>query len=679
MTPDTPLQKIQQTITAGHFQAALTDLRPLLQDNPSPEALYMQAVCLRYLNRFQEAHTVLNELKQLRPEHGRAYQEEGHLFRDTGDLAAAATAYRRACRYNPALLAAWKSLAAALRRLGAADEAAAAEAQLERLRNLPEVLVAVTDLIAQKKLLKAEDLVRQFLRRHPRHVEAMRLLADIGVKLSVLDDAEYLLESACEFEPDNIQARIDYTQVLRKRQKFAAARAQAKLLLDKHPGRPAFQSLYAVECMHGGDFDEAIAMFDKVLAALPGDPITLTSRGHASKTKGDFHGAVAAYRDALRSRPDHGEAYYALANLKTYRFLDTEIAAMNRQSDNADLSFLDRVYLRFALGKACEDRGEFAQSFQHYAEGNRLKKAQSRYSAEQTRGEFEAQIATCDAAFFAARRDCGHPAPDPIFIVGLPRAGSTLLEQILASHSRVDGTLELPNVLALTHRLRRGEGLRRGENSQSGEEGARRGGSIAAQSRYPRILSELDAAAFAAFGKAYIEDTRIHRKQAPFFIDKMPNNFRHLGLIALMLPRAKIIDARRHPMACCFSGFRQLFAEGQEFSYSLADIGAYYRDYTRLMAHWNRVLPGRVLTVSHEDVVADLEGQARRMLDFCGLPFEPACLEYHKTKRDIRTPSSEQVRRPIFTSGLDNWKNFAPWLQPLKEALGAEVRGDWGI
>ncbi|MGI9322711.1 MAG: sulfotransferase, partial [Pseudomonadales bacterium] len=375
----------------------------------------------------------------------------------------------------------------------------------------------------------------------------------------------------------------------------------------------------------------------------------------ACKTMGNFDGAVQDYRAALSSQtanqPAHGEAYYSLANLKTYRFQDDEITAMRQQADNANLSYLDRVYLAFALGKACEDRGEFEESFRHYATGNQLKKAQSRYSAEQMTQALQAQMQVCSADFFAARQGYGHQAPDPIFILGLPRAGSTLLEQILASHSQVDGTLELPNILALANKLGRGE-------------------KITGESKYPNVLTEVSAADCERFGAEYLHDTRIHRQGAPFFIDKMPNNFRHIGLIKLILPNAKIIDARRHPMACCFSGFRQLFAEGQEFSYSLGDLGAYYRDYVELMTHWDKVLPGQVLTVNHEDVVDDLEGQVRRILDYCGVPFEQACLEFYKTERNVRTPSSEQVRQPIFSSGVDDWRNYEAWLGPLRDALG---------
>ena len=649
-------QAVRGQIGAGQFAEALAGAEALLAaDAGDHDALYMKAVCLRYLRRFEAGFAALQELKRLTPENGRAHQEEGHLLRDSGNQAAAVVAYRRACQCNPALTAAWKSLAAALEGQGREGEASQARAELTRLEQLPKPLLAAMDLIAQGKLLKAEDLVRQFLRKSPRHVEAMRLLADIGLKLGVLDDAEYLLESACEFEPDHVRARVDYIQALRKRQKFAKAKAEARRLLDAQPQNPSFQSLYAVEAMHSGDFQEALAMFGKVLERLPGDPSTLTSKGHACKTLGDFDGAVAAYREALASQPSHGEAYYSLANLKTYEFTPEETAAMQQQAASPSLAYMDRVYLAFAQGKAAEDKGDFEASFRHYAEGNQLKKAQSRYTSDAISREFDEQIAVCNAAFFKKRKGWGHQAPDPIFILGLPRAGSTLLEQILSSHSQVDGTLELPNILALASRLRRGQ-------------------KISAASKYPAALPALKAADFARFGEDFIKDTRIHRQQAPFFIDKMPNNFRHIGLIHLMLPNAKIIDARRHPMACCFSAFRQLFAEGQEFSYALADLGAYYRDYVRLMAHWNQMLPGRILTVQHEEVVEDLEGQVRRLLTHCGLPFEPACLAYHETERAVRTPSSEQVRQPIFREGLDLWQDFEPWLAPLKEALGAEIR-----
>jgi len=645
------LGSIQGKVVAKRFDDALTDLAGVLEADPENiEALYMSAVCRRYKTDFQPALELLAQLKVVAPEHGRAHQEEGHTFRDMGQADDALLAYSRACRFNPALEASWQGQLKILADKGMERQTVQVRAQIERLHDLPPTLVGVMDLIAQGRLLKAEEFCRQFLLKVPQHVEGMRLLADIGMRLGVLDDAEFLLESALKFEPDNVQIRIDYIQALRKRQKFQQALEQAKQLLATSPQNPQFQSLFGVESMQTGDYDAALAAFDDVLKKIPGDPVTLTSKGHAYKTCGDYDSAIGSYHAALASQPQYGEAYYSLANLKIYAFSDDEFKDMRAQEGNSNLSHIDRVYLCFALGKAYEDRGDFETSFKYYERGNRLKKSQGRYSAEQMSADLKAQRDLCTADLFARRSGVGHDAPDPIFVLGLPRTGSTLLEQILSSHSQVDGTLELPNILSLSQRLRR-----RGRQSDA--------------SGYPEILLELSEAELEQFGKQYIDDTRIHRRDAPFFIDKMPNNFRHIGLIHLILPNAKIIDARRQPMACCFSGFKQLFAEGQEFTYGLEEVGAYYRDYVQLMDHWDDVLPGKVLRVQYEDVVANIDTQVRRMLDYCGLPFEEACVNFHQTERSVRTPSSEQVRQPIFKSGLEQWRHFEPWLGPLKDAL----------
>ncbi|WP_308368492.1 MULTISPECIES: sulfotransferase [unclassified Microbulbifer] len=653
--PESVLSSIQQKIQAGQFDSALADLSQYLAQHPDEtEALYMSAVCHRYQGSFEAASACLARVKALAPDHGRAHQEEGHLYRRMGALDEALAAYSRACQINPVLEASWRAQWEILQQQGREAEAIPIRAQLERLRKLPKVLVAVTDLIAQGKLQKAEKLCRQFLEKVPHHIEAMRLLADIGLRLGVLEDAEFLLESAVQFSPDNVQVRMDYIQALRKRQKFQKALNEAKHLLDQAPDNVQFKSLFAIESLQVGDYETALRVFDEVLDRVPGDANTLTSKGHALKTCGRFDEAVGCYKAALANRPHHGEAYFSLANLKVYTFSDREVEQMLQLEQKANLTHMQRVYLCFALGKAYEDRREYALAFEHYTRGNQLKKAQSRYRAEQLSEDMQAQHRVCTRALFESRASTGHPAPDPIFIVGLPRAGSTLLEQILSSHSQVDGTLELPNILSLSQRLRR--------LSREGQEPG-----------YPEILQHLSDAELAQLGEEYLHDTRIHRRGAPFFIDKMPNNFRHIGLIKLILPNAKIIDARRHPMACCFSGYKQLFAEGQEFSYDLRDLGQYYRDYVELMDHWDAVLPGFVLRVQHEDVVADLETQVRRMLEFCQLPFEQACLEFHKTERNVRTPSSEQVRQPIYRSAVEQWRHFEPWLSPLKETLGASV------
>ncbi len=648
---DQTLKDAQEALQANAFERGLALAEAILADVPNDaEALYIAAVANRYLARHQDAQDYLDRLHAQIPEYGRAWQEAGHLARATGDTEQAIEAYGRAVRFNPALAASWRAQAELLEAAGRMGEATTARSQERRLLALPKELIAVTHHLHEGRPLRAEEICRHFLRRNPKNVEAMRLLAQIGLRLGILDDAEFLLESAAAFEPDNIQVRLDYIDVLRKRQKFARSCEEAEALYERDPDSPLFQSHLAIESMQTGNYDRAFELFDSVLARLPGDPATLTSCGHALKTVGDQERAVASYRAAIAARPGHGDAYYALANLKTYRFTEVELAAMQGQAARTDIGFMDRVHLAFALGKAFEDRAEHAQSFRFYELGNDLKRRQTGYDADRMTAEMDAQKKVCTSELFESKANVGSRVRDPIFILGLPRAGSTLLEQILASHSQIDGTLELPNILALAHKLR---------------------GRKAGKSRYPEVLHDLDADQFAEMGNRFIEDTRIHRQGAPFFIDKMPNNFRHIGLIHLILPNATIIDARRDAMDCCFSGFKQLFAEGQDFTYGLTEIGRYYRDYVGLMDHWDSVLPGRVLRVNHEDVLDDLEGQTRRMLDHIGLPFEETCLDFHRTERAVRTASSEQVRRPLNRSGQGAWKPYAPWLSKLEKELGA--------
>ncbi len=649
-TREEQLGSAQGALQAGKFAEGLALAEAVLADAPDDgEALYMAAVACRYLQQADGAADYLQRLHSAMPEYGRAWQEEGHLALARGDNQAAHSAFAKATRFNPALDASWREQARIASELGQAEAANNARAQLDRLKDLPRELLAVTNHLHEGRVLRAEEICRHYLRSNPQDVEGMRLLARIGVDLGILEDAEFLLESAVTFDAESIQLRLDYIDVLRRRQKFARAHEEAAALHARDPDSPLFQSRLAIENMQTGDYDGAFELFGKVLKKLPGDHATLTSMGHALKTMGKQDEAVAHYRKAFAAKPDHGDAFYALANLKTYRFSDTELAAMEAQSARSDLAFMDRVHIAFALGKAHEDADDYDASFRFYAQGNELKRAQTRYSADAMTEELARQKTLCTPELFDKHPGVGDPSPDPIFILGLPRAGSTLLEQILASHSQVDGTLELPNVLALAHRLR---------------------GRTMGAPRYPEILHELGAEDFAKFGADFIESTRLHRQDAPLFIDKMPNNFRHVGLIHLMLPNAKIIDARRDPMDCCFSGFKQLFAEGQEFTYGLNEVGRYYADYVDLMEHWDTVLPGKVLRVSHEDVLDDLEGQTRRMLDYLGLPFEQACLDFHKTDRAVRTASSEQVRQPINRKGQNAWQPYDNWLGPLKSALG---------
>ncbi len=648
---------VRTMIQAGRFLDAARAVRRLLaakqqETDDSRDLRYMLAVACRYAGDLEGASRALDELQQLSPEFPRAHQERGHLERRRGRLRQALAAFETATRLDPALVASWRALAEIHQQAGNADAAKQALNKLEKLSTWPPELLSATSLLNEDRLEQAERICRTFLKQYRAHVEGMRLLAEIAVRLRILDDAEFLLESALELEPDHVAARVDYLNVLIRRTRFEAAHEQASRLVENDPDNSAFRTSLATSLTGLGRYQDGIRLYQQLVQEQPRNAALHLNLGHALKTAGDFEAAVSSYRRAYELRPDFGDAYWSLANTKTYRFVPDEVAVMTQHEADPGTRLDDRIHLCFALGKAHEDAGDFAESFRSYERGNALKQREVRYQDAATQNQIEAQIEACTPELLAAHDGCGHPASDPIFIVGLPRAGSTLLEQILASHSMVDGTLELHDILALAQRLR---------------------GSSRRDACYPAILRDLTPEQLQSFGEKYLADTRVYRGQAPFFIDKMPNNFLHIGLIKLILPNAKVIDARRHPMACCFSGFKQLFAEGQEFTYGLTEIGRYYKAYVRLMDHFDEVLPGFVLRVMHEDVVNDLEGQVRRLLDFCGLPFEEACLEFHKTERSIRTPSSEQVRQPIYRDSVEQWRHFEPFLEPLKQALGPEV------
>ncbi len=646
----------------------------LLNDFPTAgqrsECLYVLAVALRYQDRLDEAIDAQSLLIEHQPDFARVYQERGHTLMSRNELTDAQRAYEKAVNLNPALAASWKALLNLYqlhdrqlnRKVG--KHQARAKAALEYLLSLPEELVTVNSYLHENKLFEADKLCRYFLRSHKQHIEGMRLLAQILERTGVLTDAEFLLETALELAPDNHSVRFDHANLMLKMQKFGRAFEQTTRLLEIQPEDPACQALHANACAGVGEHAQAIELYSRVIEANPGQNALLVMRGHAQKTIGRLDDAVRSYRQAYNNNPAYGDAYWSLANTKSYRFTDHELKQMQTQAEQPASGGENRIHLYFALGKAFEDRGKFAESFTFYEKGNSLKQASARHKPEYLAIRTSEQIRVCTTALFDRHAGCGFDDPAPIFVVGLPRAGSTLIEQILASHSQVDGTMELPDIISLVQRLRGGPQQLAGS---------------ADPPKYPAILDELAHDYFERFGRQYIDNTQIHRRGAPFFIDKNPNNFFHVGLIRLILPRAKIIDARRHPMSCCFSGFKQLFGHGQEFSYGLHEIGNYYREYVELMAHWDNVLPGFVLRVQHEALVDDLEGQVRRMLEFCGLPFEQACVEYHKTERSVRTPSSEQVRQPIFRSSLDTWRNYEAWLTPLKRALGHDLCRQYGI
>jgi len=649
------VRRLRALVEKRDFARALADAGRLLEEVPeNRDVLYLVAVSQRYLGRIDGALGTLRRFEELHPNFGRLFQERGHCYRTAGDSARAIEAYRQAVGLNPSLLASWKALAALCRPAGQTREAAAATEQALQLERLPAPVLSASGMLAEGDIYGAERILRQFLLKHGNHLEAMRLLAQIGVQLDVLDDAEFLLESVLAFDPNYHIARYDYAVVLGKRHKHAAALEEARKLLRIDPRHRAFRTVYATACVGLGDHEEALRVYRELLTETPHNPELHLSVAHALKTQGRQAQAIEAYRAAAAARADFGDAYWSLANLKTYRFADEELARMRALETAPATSLIDRYHLCFALGKALEDRGEYEESFRYYERGNAFKKSESRFDVGAMERNLRLQASLCTREFLAARSGGGCDRADPIFIVGLPRAGSTLLEQILASHSQVEGTMELADIPRMVQQL-------------AGRENRD------TPSRYPALLAELTPAERLRLGEKYLADTRVYRTGRPYFIDKMPNNFRHIGLIHLILPKARIIDARREPLACCLSNFKQLFASGQEFTYSLEDLGRYYRAYLEIMAHWDAVLPGRILRVQHEELVEDLEHHVRRILDFVGLDFEPACLEFYKTERSIRTASSEQVRQPIYREGLDQWRNFEPWLGPLRAALGELV------
>ena len=648
---ETEVRRIRGLLGNNRFAEALAGAAAGLAEVPeNRDLLYLTAVSQRYLQRTADALQTLNRLEAAHPEYGRLFQERGHCHRALGDFDAAIAAYRQAVALDAALPSSWNSLQMLYQASGRLAEAEAAGRYLAQLKELPPDIVNAASMLNEGDILGAERVVRRFLQTQGNHLEGMRLLAQIGIKLDVLDDAEFLLESVLEFAPEHHAARYEYAGVLTQRHKHARALEEAHKLRGIDPENRSYRTLYAAACVGLGDHTAALQIFRELLLDAPQDAELHLSAAHALKTLGRQQEAVDSYRAAAAAAPGFGDAYWSLANLKTYRFTEEEIGSMRAAEAALVAGPVDRYHLCFALGKALEDRGEYRESFGYYARGNAQKKAQSRHQPEAIERNARLQKSLCTREFLASRRGAGSPDPSPIFIVGLPRAGSTLIEQILASHSAVEGTMELADIPRLVQRLQGREPNQ-------------------AAPRYPGVLEELTPEQLRQFGEKYLADTKVYRGGKPRFIDKMPNNFRHVGLIHLILPNARIIDARREPMACCFGNFKQLFASGQEFTYGLDDIARYYLSYVDLMHHWEEVLPGKILRVQHEDLVEDLAAQVRRILDFCGLQFEAQCLEFHKTERSVRTASSEQVRQPIFKEGLDQWRHFEPWLGPLKKAL----------
>jgi tetratricopeptide (TPR) repeat protein len=655
----------------GSIDVALAHASRLLDRNPvlaaeqageilkvapnQPVAMLLAAVAQRMTGQIAPALASLERLVSVQPNWAAAHYEWGVALGDAGQHEAALIALRRAVTLKPDLPDAWREIAAQLHRVGERDGADLAYARHIKASNRDPRLMAAAHALCENQIPQAELLLREHLKKYPTDVAAIRMLAEVAGRLRRYHDAETLLVRCLELAPGFNGARYNYAMALYRLNKPLAALQQIDILTTSEPRNSGYRNLKAVVLATIGDYPQSLQLYADVLAKHPEQPRIWLSYGHALATTGRIQEGVAAYRRSIALSPTLGEAYYSLANLKTFRFDASELEAMRAHLQSERITSEDRAHFHFAIGKALEDSRDYAKSFEHYAQANELRSARVGYDRATTTALVRRSRQLLDAPFFQSRKGFGAPNPDPIFIVGMPRAGSTLVEQILASHSRVEGTMELPDIMGMATLL--------------GAQGDRSG-----ESAYPQTLANLSAADCRALGEQYIEHTRVQRKTGkPFFIDKMPNNFQHIGLIRLILPNARIIDARRHPMACCFSNFKQNFAQGQRFSYDLEDLGRYYRDYVELMAHFDTVLPGTIHRVIYERMIDDTEGEVRRLLAFCGLPFEAPTLSFYDNDRAVRTVSAQQVRKPIFRDGIDHWRHYEPWLQPLSTALGGAL------
>jgi len=633
--------------------AAAREAAEILKAHPGhPAATLLLGTAHRSCGDPQAAAAVFAHLAAAQPDSALIQLELGRTLAAQGRDTDALTALTRAVELEPDLAEAWRELSATHAARGDTAACDVAYARFNRLALPSQQLAEAGVALANNRLAAAESLLRRQLAHSPQDVAAMRMLAQIAAEHEDYAQAERLLQECLKLAPGYSEARFDLARILHSQQKAAPILPLLERLLALEPQSLRYRTLQAAACNLLGQNERSTQILSGLLAEFPGNELVWLYYGHALRTAGHLDQAIEAYRKSTDLKRGFGEAWFSLANLKTLRFSADDVAAMQAQLAREDLKDNDRLQFEFALGKALEDAGEFAASFAHYARGNALRRAAVVYDPDSVTRLVQRTQTLYTQEFFTARAGFGSQAPDPIFIVGLPRSGSTLIEQILASHTQVEGTRELPDIP--------GFALELGALERAGVPPA-----------YPQSVARLTQAQVTSLGERYLAQTRPHRLLGrPRFIDKMPINFFHIGLIQLMLPNARIIDARRSPLACCFSNFKQHFQTGLWFSYSLEDIGRYYRDYARLMAHFDAVLPGRIHRVGYEDLVADLEGEVRRLLEYCGLPFEEQCLRFHETRRVVQTASSEQVRRPLYAEGIDQWRNFEPWLGPLKDVLG---------
>jgi tetratricopeptide (TPR) repeat protein len=632
--------------------AAAREAAEILREHPGHPAATLLLGTARRTLRDPQAASNFAELAAAQPDCAPVQLELGRTLAAQGHSEQALAALTRAVQLQPDLAEGWAELASLHAARGDTRACDGAYASFTRLAPPERHLAEAAAALANHRLARADALLRERLARAPEDVGAMRMLAEVAGEREDYVEAERLLGECLRLAPGYARARYALARILHSQQKAAPMLPLLERLLMLEPDNFQYRTLQASAYNLLGQNERALQLHWHMLREFPASEQLWMYYGHSLRIAGRVSEAIEAYRKSLALKPQFGEAWFSLANLKTVRFDAADIAAMHAQLAREELSENDRLQFEFALGKALEDAGDFEASFLHYARGNALRRAQVLYDADASSRFAQRTCRLYTREFLAAREGSGTAAPDPIFIVGLPRSGSTLIEQILASHSQIEGTRELPDVP--------GFALELGARESPGKPPA-----------YPQSVARLSRLELTALGERYLEQTRPHRRLGrPRFIDKMPANFCHVGLIHLMLPNSKIIDARRSALACCFANFKQHFQSGVWFTYSLEDLGHYYRDYVALTAHFDRVLPGRVHCIRYEDLVADLEGEVRRLLAYCGLPFEEQCLRFHETRRPVQTVSSEQVRQPLYADSVDQWRKFEPWLGPLKEALG---------
>ncbi len=628
---------------------ASEQLQEILKSVPGEvNSMRLLGVSLRMQGKFEEAIKYLQAVVKSTPDFALAYDDLGGAYVSAGNFKEAEKCLRRAVRLDPKLINAWRRLGELLVKLGRGREADEVFLIMLELDPIKKMLVEVVEYMAKGHIFKAEDICKEILKQDPRNAEAYGQLATIATRSGAHRDAERLLQHSLKQNPKVYQNWGLLGEVYRIQDKLEESEDAINKALTLESKKSVLWTALGITLAQMLDTEKALEAHHCALELMPDSPEVMMNLGHVQNTLGYNEAAVKNYQQCLDHEHTRGLAYWYLSNLKTYQFSDKEIQNMEEILKITEPEDESYAPLNFALGKSAEDAKEYDQAFQYYAAGNERKSEIANYDPDNIERETDRLIALFDQAFFADRQGWGCQDSAPIFILGLPRAGSTLQEQILASHSAVDGTMELHHVIRTMRNL---------DERDDGDD------------QFPEILSEIESDEFQQLGENYISDTLKYRGNAPHFIDKMPNNFRHIGLIHLMLPNATIIDARRHPMDACIACFKQNFALGQHFTYSLEHMARYYINYVRLMDHWDKVLPGKVLRVQYEDVINDTETQIRRTLEHSRLAFEENCLRFYETKRVVRTPSAEQVRQPIYTKGVGYWRNFECHLEPLKKAL----------